>query len=543
MSRIITVIVACSLLDLSTALRVWNVSSVPSTPSESVPAPRNQQPEKAVSLDSLPTVLEASGILEAISKLESTKDPKCHSTACRFEKFLYGTPLSAAARDAKVAQQKRLILAIWQQATAAADRDGAATVELGHIQPLINSAATAVQINARETDAPAFDNKLMDVSPVRNRQYASIAYSLRAILSTQQDNLLVGASPLRALDAGSLEALSQFVDTVSLIALRVADQSARERNETEVTPQNMRQAWECLVPEFVSIEPLERVADNDAKAESDQPASEEALSLLGSVIRDKVRSYRNYNHVARDHAGKIFLENILTYYALYPLMEEMDMGTGDRYQTMVRGLDASQGVLSAHWRTAVEFSRQVLLAAEEKAQNNGHALIRAGDAAWAIDQVTPHEIDSLEDVHCFPHLGAEERVTLESYDCDSYRDLGFHWTILEDALEQAPLLSLVPDPFAAELIAEAISQYGVLLFRLAGRNARNSHAAPRMTLADIQQAQGVIRDRARAHHSGTPHPGREPGFLSATTAEPGDEKLKFFTDVSSMSGVNFLHRS
>ena len=37
-------------------------------------------------------------ILSAIERLESQHDAKCHSTASRFEDFLFGTPLSAEAR-------------------------------------------------------------------------------------------------------------------------------------------------------------------------------------------------------------------------------------------------------------------------------------------------------------------------------------------------------------------------------------------------------------------------------------------------------------
>ena len=41
----------------------------------------------------------AVSIVNSIIKLESTSDAKCHSTACRLEDFMYGTPLSDDARN------------------------------------------------------------------------------------------------------------------------------------------------------------------------------------------------------------------------------------------------------------------------------------------------------------------------------------------------------------------------------------------------------------------------------------------------------------
>ena len=68
-------------------------------------------------------------ILEAMVELESVSDAKCNSTASRFEDFLFGTPLSAAARDRKIRLQKQWILDLWNRASRTAGAAGCQSQE------------------------------------------------------------------------------------------------------------------------------------------------------------------------------------------------------------------------------------------------------------------------------------------------------------------------------------------------------------------------------------------------------------------------------
>ena len=67
-------------------------------------------------------------ILSAIETLESASDAKCHSSANRFEDFIYGTPLADEGRWANVDLQKRWVQRIWTEASEAAARAGEAAV-------------------------------------------------------------------------------------------------------------------------------------------------------------------------------------------------------------------------------------------------------------------------------------------------------------------------------------------------------------------------------------------------------------------------------
>ncbi|HXV37277.1 MAG TPA: hypothetical protein VEC18_09010, partial [Myxococcota bacterium] len=70
------------------------------------------------SLDGADAGMSIDPLLTAIEDLESSRDAKCHSSANRFEDFLFGTPLSEAARSAGVALQVELVRGIWARASA-----------------------------------------------------------------------------------------------------------------------------------------------------------------------------------------------------------------------------------------------------------------------------------------------------------------------------------------------------------------------------------------------------------------------------------------
>ena len=63
------------------------------------------------SLESADFAMSLDPLLSAIEELESDHDAKCHSSANRFEDFLFGTPLSETARNANVELQVQLVRA------------------------------------------------------------------------------------------------------------------------------------------------------------------------------------------------------------------------------------------------------------------------------------------------------------------------------------------------------------------------------------------------------------------------------------------------
>ena len=87
-------------------------------------------------------------ILSAIERLESAHDAKCHSTASRFEDFLFGTPLSDAARIAHEEAKRRVALGLWSAASRRAREAGDATLERRHI----DREATELAVTTQQQD-------------------------------------------------------------------------------------------------------------------------------------------------------------------------------------------------------------------------------------------------------------------------------------------------------------------------------------------------------------------------------------------------------
>jgi len=126
------------------------------------------------------------------------------------------------------------------------------------------------------------------------------------------------------------------------------------------------------------------------------------------------------------------------------VLQECDDGArlGHRYEIDAENLIGFAGVL--------------YLGAQARALERGHGVIREEDVHDFVQELLPHTMNDYEDATFFPALEREERIFIESYDMDAFRDSGLHWTYLQYAIDDDRFsATLEPDPFAVELIAEA----------------------------------------------------------------------------------------
>ncbi len=155
----------------------------------------------------------------------------------------------------------------------------------------------------------------------------------------------------------------------------------------------------------------------------------------------------------------------------------------------------------------------------------------------------PHEVNQYEDVIFFPRLPAADRVAIESYDMDAFRDSGLHWRYLEWAID-APgfAATLGPDPFAAEMLAENVSQFGVLLFREMGMVAIEAEQ-PRLRPDQVGLAMQRIQSKVSATATAAPGPRVDDSIASSGLSAVPADGAKYFTDVTRAAGIDFEHRS
>ncbi len=461
---------------------------------------------------SKPGVLDM--ILADIEGLEGDKDPKCYASASRLEDFMYGTPLSDQARYQKNKLQKRLANIVWRNSDG-----GSNNISTDNI----NNAFAEIISFASQGDGShvlTFPNQAqISIRPTDIRQYGNVAYSLRAILAVQQDSMLNSSEePLPPLSSEALEMLKQKLDLATLALLQEADVYARAHDEYEITLQNINRAWLALF----------KVANKET-IDSEKPIvafSQSKPPLLVKIIQQKVSSYAQYNQVS----NQLFVRNMQVYFARlsWPI---------DKLQaeTFRRGfIDALVGYAIEMYTGAVKI-----------AAANNKTVIQEEHVARFIEHFTPFKVNEYEDIVYFPNLPSG-KLSIESYDLDAFRDSGVHWVYLGYALDNPEITQFLDvDPFAAELLAENVAQFGVLLLREAGL-AGVETGQERLSVDLLTVAVQRIQKKINTTLSGTS--GSEVKQEALHSAEPSDRaQLKPFTtwfrDITASTGINAMHRS
>lgn len=442
-------------------------------------------------------------IIQEIGELESVRDPKCYATASRLEDFIYGTPLESEARFEKIAVQKAFIRAQWEKASAAAAGQPEITVDV--LRPVLQVAVPYTQ-NAdgsflvRDTTITARDR----------RQYGSIAYGLRAILAVQQD-ALYGDTKLVPLSADAVELFKESIDLTTLAALQHADREARKKNRDRIDAVLIRDAWKSIAP------PAE------AKALAATPKADvEKFATIKQIVKEKLAAFEAYNNLAMP----VFLRNLQVYMARHMWPSDPEEGTKFRNQFT---------------EVMVAWTNDVLLEAEKHAKQKKHPLIRVEDVHAALQTFQPHEANSYEDIIYFPRLPKNERIVIEAYDLDSFRDPGIHWVYLNEALNDPAYKGTIePDPFAAELLVEGAAQEGVLILRVAGFIATEEEK-DRLEVAHLTKALTRIQTLLDKHAAAPPVK-KAKTSIASSKSDATSAGATYFKDITATSGIAFEHR-
>ncbi len=456
-------------------------------------------------------------ILSEIEEFEGDHDPKCYATASRLEDFMYGTPLTDDARFQKNKLQQRLAEYVWRKLGKANTAVGADAVEKAFKNVI--KVAEGKDGDRRLT----FPNGVqLEINATDLRQYGSVAYSLRAILAVQQDTLLdPEKKPLPVLSEAAIDTLKERLDLATLALLKEADAYARAHDEFEITKSNLNRSWLSL---FKKTDKATRAepAVAEIKPSSEPPA------VLARIIQQKVASYAEYNQIT----NQLFVRNMQVYFARLSWPENAD--DGERFRSSFvealigYGIELYSGVMNI----AVE---------------NGHSTITEEDVARFVQHFTPYRVDEYEDVEYFPTLSLKDRVTLESYDLDAFRDSGIHWVYLGHALNSDDIqIYLDADPFAAELLAENMAQFGVLLLRvtgLLGQELGQQRLSADLLVKGVARVQELVNKNIRVR-SGTLQTNIT--LSSAEELPPAGQQDggdTWFADHTEAAGLTYEHRS
>jgi hypothetical protein len=448
-------------------------------------------------------------IVKEIGDLEGVRDPKCYATASRLEDFIYGTPLESEARFRKIALQKQLIRDAWIKATAAATKSGKERIDADTLRPILQN----IVPYAQTSDGNWTVREKTVITARDKRQYGSVAYALRAILGVQQDALLDGTT-LLPLDDTAVELFKESIDLISLAALQEADRRTRTANRQRINADDLSAAWKEVVKhDEVQV----------AAVKNPPPVQGEKFATIKAIVAEKLAAFEKYNSLT----FPVFLRNIQVYMARH--MWPTDPEEGERFKTQFT-------------ETMIAWTGDVMLEAEKNAKQAGHSLIRVEDVDAAVQRFEPHELNQYEDCIYFPRLPHDERIIIEAYDLDAFRDPGLHWLYLSEVLKDPNYKgTLEPDPFAAELLTEGGAQMGTLILRVAG-NFAGEEGKERLDHTHLTKAVQRIQTLLDKHASLPPVKKTSTVIASAPAAKEKSNGATYFTNVTQSSGIRFDHR-
>lgn len=452
-------------------------------------------------------------ILNAINKLESKSEPKCYATASRLEDFMFGTPLADDARFAKNILQKQLIKSIWIKASELAKADNEDIILKSHISQVVKQFLNIAK-DENQHWLLSFENDLqLTIHKDDKRQYASIAYSLRAVLAVQQEALLDFKLDLLPLTENAIDAVKGYLDFYTLAVLKVTDNKAKVQNEKLVTVKNMNTVWQSLANFNTSSR-----QDNSIIKQQYQRIDP---VLLKKMADKKLNSYAAYNKIN----NQLFLRNLQVYFARV---------------TWPKNEDESSEIISDFGVLLTEFSASLYSGAQKNAMSRNQLSISEKSVHEFAKKFIPHEVNEYEDVLFFPKLNKNQQVYLESYDMDAFRDSGVHWQYLMQAvLAQNFKTYIEPDPFAAELMVENIAQYGVLLLRVAGEQAKlkgHKYLKPEHLIL----ASNLLAKKVNLHKVVKV---KNIESIKITSSNNKQSTKSDFSDITTRAGIAFEHKS
>jgi hypothetical protein len=470
----------------------------------------------AVFLSSSVLFAQVPTIIKEIDQLESVRDPKCYATANRLEDFIYGTPLEFEARAVKITLQKQFIRRLWLQASAAASASGKTQIDADTLRPVLQAAVPYVATSAGDWIVYPNDARRTDISARDRRQYGTVAYALRALLSVQQDAFADGTA-LVPLDSAAVALFKESVDLTTLAALQRADHAARAANRDRIAAADVKTAWQAIAGSPGGTESV-------ATARRPTASEAEKFATIKAIVAEKLAAFEKYNELAMP----VFLRNVQVYMSRHMWPSDPEEGTAFREQFT---------------ETMIAWTGDVMLEAEKRARKRGHAFIRVDDVHDAVQLYEPHELNEYEDCIYFPRLPKNEQIVIEAYDLDAFRDPGLHWFYLSEVIKNPAYKgTLEPDPFAAELLTEGGAQMGTLILRVAG-NFATKEGKDRLDRTHLRRSVAAIQ--ALLDKNASMPPAKKPvTTIASAPSRRANVKAegKYFADVTAGSGIAFEHR-
>jgi hypothetical protein len=216
-------------------------------------------------------------------------------------------------------------------------------------------------------------------------------------------------------------------------------------------------------------------------------------------------------------------ENISRYFSTYPMAT--DQAEAER-------------LLRTAERIIRGWGERLFRAAEKRARDEGSAVLEPGHIEVEVRRLLPRRETEYKNQVFFPGGPAEEQVPVEIIDLRAFRDTPFPWVALvalAASLQESDPLPMTHE--ALETFAQAVSDFGLLVFRLGGSFARDEYAF-QLASPHLREAEKALMRRAERAEQGNPMAAVEQGQPVGET-----RTATVFVDVSVESGIRFRHVS
>lgn len=454
-------------------------------------------------------------LISKIKNLESRKDPKCYATANRLEDFMYGTPLSPEARNLKIEILKEVSLFIKNQANQKALELGLDSIGRDQILEVADSLTTAGKLEDGDFFVKT-NTQYLRIKAIDFKQYSSVAYSYRALLGLEIDLLFSDANSILPLTEEAVEILNTYLNLTSIAALQVADATARQIGDRVIRPEIIKEGWQKVLSG-----PIHQALFSFDYPQLQQTESDAAHKILDRIIDQKLASYESYNKLSTT----LFLRNIQVFFAKQKWPTE---------------IEESNELKNYLLESLVAFCSELVKLSDQYASQRNDVQIRSVDVQNALYQFLPHELNAFEDVVYFPR-DPENKITIEAFDLDAFRDGGIHWKILDYALEEIGDTLKPIDPNAAEIVVEGVAQLGVLVLRKAGQYSHENEREY-LVLDDLYQGFKIVQELISTYPALLEKQKENNPILSAKN-DSEDVKGQTFSDVTADAQISFHQKS
>jgi hypothetical protein len=209
-------------------------------------------------------------------------------------------------------------------------------------------------------------------------------------------------------------------------------------------------------------------------------------------------------------------ENVSRFFATYPVATDQA---------------ESRRLISTANRILVSFAETLIAVAAGFADTSGNDEIQATHVQRAVATLLPRRPTEFKTAVFFPLAARDEQLEIEIVDLEAFAHTPFPWSAMIEFEASRRSLGGAALPLTEEALpgfAQGLSDYGLLLFRLAGVIAREE-LARELSSPHLRQAEKAIAARAQSRNGKeSPH---------------GDDRADVLVDVAATAGIQFRHVS